>query len=123
MGFLSAIGTAVGGFFGGPAGAAAGGGIGSFLGDVVDGGSQFINSVAPYASAYGTLESVRETNAANERIAANANSASAAQAELNRSFQQGSADKAMAFTANQAERQMGFRSVCLVLPISVLCPI
>jgi len=120
MGFLSTIGTAIGGFFGGPAGAAAGGGIGSFLGDAADFVQPYVSAAAPYASAYGTLESVRETNAANERIAANANSASAAQAELNRSFQQGSADKQMyfqehqikgqqEFTAQQAQRQMDFQ--------------
>lgn len=120
MGFLSTIGTAIGGFFGGPTGAAVGGGIGGFLGDAADVVQPFINQVSPYASAYSTMESVRETNAANERIAANANSASAAQAELNRSFQQGSADKQMnfqahqiagqqEFTAAQAQRQMDFQ--------------
>jgi len=110
MGFLSTIGTAIGGFFGGPAGAAVGGGIGGFLGDAVDVVQPYVAAAAPYASAYGSMESVNATNRANLEIANNANSASAAQAELNRSFQQASADKQMAFQAQQIQGQQAFTS-------------
>lgn len=44
MGWLSSIGTAVGGFFGGPAGAKAGGSVGGWLGDQVSSGAKDLAS-------------------------------------------------------------------------------
>jgi len=84
------------------------GGIGGFAKDVYNVVSPFASAAAPYASAYMSGESVRDTNESNERIALNANSASAAQAQLNRDFQQASADKQMAFQAQQIEGQQDF---------------
>jgi len=67
------------------------------------------NAVSPYASAYGTLESVRETNQANKEIASNANSASAAQAALNRDFQSQSLDKQQSFSEWAIRNQESFQ--------------
>lgn len=84
--------------------------VGSFLGDVAEVSQPFTNAVAPYASAAATMESVNATNDTNREIALNANSASAAQADLNRMFQQASADKQMSFQGSQIAGQQAFES-------------
>lgn len=107
--FAAPIVNAVGDFFGGDDDDSSIGAIGDILKSVLGTVQPYIPSVVQAGSAYGVYEAQKEANTANLEIARQAQQFGGEQADLNRMFQQLSADRAMAFSAQQASAQTNFQ--------------
>lgn len=85
------------------------GSIGDIVKSVLGTVQPYISPVVQAGSAYGVYEAQKEANVANLDIARQAQSFGAEQADLNRMFQQLSAERAQAFSAQQASAQTNFQ--------------
>lgn len=83
--------------------------IGSFVKPILEVAKPFIPAVTGAASAYGAYEGQLAANEANLTIAREGTAHNTQQAEMNRAFQQASADKAMGFEAGQADLNRMFQ--------------
>lgn len=85
------------------------GGVGSAIGDIASAAQPFAPLIAQGVSSAAGYAGQQSANQANIDLAAQNNAFSADQARINREFQQGSADKAMAFSSGQVQQQEDFQ--------------